>query len=81
MAAMKRLLICFCALLLALHAAEPAPVDFTVKLATMMKHDDGKFLWFHPRAAAIPGRGVGGPAAAKKILANCKLIYKMQSHG
>jgi len=56
-------------------------VDFTVKLETMMKHDDGKFLWFHPRAAAIPGRGVGGPAAAKKILANCKLIYKMQTHG
>jgi hypothetical protein len=36
-----------------LHAAEP--VDFTVKLETVMKHDDGKFLWFHPRAAAVPG--------------------------
>jgi hypothetical protein len=30
-------------------------VDFTVKLETVMKHDDGKFLWFHPRAAAVPG--------------------------
>jgi hypothetical protein len=37
-----------------LHAAEPPP-DFTVKLETVMKHDDGKFLWFHPRAAAVPG--------------------------
>ena len=36
-----------------LSAAEP--VDFTVKLETVMKHDDGKFLWFHPRAAAVPG--------------------------
>lgn len=36
-----------------LHAAEP--LHFTVKLETVMKHDDGKFLWFHPRAAAMPG--------------------------
>lgn len=36
-----------------LRAAEPP--DFTVKLETVMKHDDGKFLWFHPRAAAVPG--------------------------
>ena len=36
-----------------LHAAEP--IEFTVKLETVMGHDDGKFLWFHPRAAAIPG--------------------------
>ncbi|MDZ4406042.1 hypothetical protein [Prosthecobacter sp.] len=36
-----------------LHAAEP--LHFTVKLETVMKHDDGRFLWFHPRAAAIPG--------------------------
>jgi hypothetical protein len=34
---------------LALLAAEPTPVEFTVKLETVMKHDDGKFLWFHPR--------------------------------
>lgn len=37
-----------------LPAAEPALLDFSVKLETVMKHDDGKFLWFHPRAAAIP---------------------------
>jgi len=37
-----------------LRAAEPP--EFTVKLETVLKHDDGKFLWFHPRAAAIPSR-------------------------
>ncbi len=36
-----------------LRAAEP--VEFTVKLETVMKHDDGKFLWFHPRPAPVPG--------------------------
>lgn len=36
-----------------LHAAEPP--DYVVKLETVMTHDDGKFLWFHPRAAPIPG--------------------------
>ena len=40
---------------LAIIACAAEPLDFTVKLETVMKHDDGKFLWFHPRAAAIPG--------------------------
>ncbi|MCF7786889.1 MAG: hypothetical protein K9N47_12250 [Prosthecobacter sp.] len=35
------------------HAAES--LSFTVKLETVLKHDDGKFLWFHPRSAAFPG--------------------------
>ncbi len=38
------------------------PPGFTVRLETVMKHDDGKFLWFHPRAALIPG--VEGEAAS-----------------
>jgi len=38
-----------------LHAADP--LDYTVKLETVMKHDDGEYLWFHPRAAPVP-RGV-----------------------
>jgi hypothetical protein len=38
-----------------LVAKATEPPDFTVKLETVMKHDDGQFLWFHPRAAAIPG--------------------------
>ena len=38
-----------------LIAKATEPPDFTVKLETVMKHDDGQFLWFHPRAAAMPG--------------------------
>jgi hypothetical protein len=38
-----------------LVAKATEPPDFTVKLETVMKHDDGQFLWFHPRAAAMPG--------------------------
>ena len=49
------------------RAAESSAPDFTVKLETVMKHDDGKFLWFHPRAAAIPGRGQAGPAVVMTI--------------
>ncbi len=44
-------------------AAEPVPVAFTVKVDTLMEHDDGKFLWFHPRAAAIPAAAVGDEAS------------------
>jgi hypothetical protein len=46
-----------CVLLISAVQILPAaePVEFTVKLETVMKHDDGKFLWFHPRAAAMPG--------------------------
>jgi len=73
MAAMKRLLLCFCALLPTLHAAEPAPVEFTVKLETVMKHDDGKFLWFHPRAAVLPGRGEDGPTVVMTIQKHLKI--------
>ncbi len=51
---MKRL---FCALVFsfALIIHTVSAVEFTVKLETVMTHDDGKFLWFHPRAAAVPG--------------------------
>ena len=56
-------LLCSLQLLLSAPAAEPPPVAFTVKLETVLKHDDGKFLWFHPRAAAIPARGQAGLSA------------------
>ena len=36
------------------RGTEPLAVEFTGKLGTVMKHDDDKFHWFHPRAAAIP---------------------------
>lgn len=29
---------------------------FNVQLETVMKHADDKYIWFHPRAAAIPGK-------------------------
>ena len=32
-----------------------ATVAFEIKLETVLRHDDGEFLWFHPRVAAIPG--------------------------
>jgi len=36
-----------------------APLDYTVDLRTVLTHDDGKFLWFHPRATPMPdGHGV-----------------------
>ncbi|MEN9576563.1 MAG: hypothetical protein RL514_4418 [Verrucomicrobiota bacterium] len=54
-------------------AAAPAPVDFTVKLETVMKHDDGNFLWFHPRAAAIPGPNPSAPAAVLTIQKHLKV--------
>ena len=37
------------------RAAEILSPGFTVKLETVLTHDDGRFLWFHPRVAAIPG--------------------------
>jgi hypothetical protein len=36
----------------------PTPrLDFEIKLETVFKHDDGKWLWFHPRVAAVPQHG------------------------
>lgn len=48
-------------------AAENSAPDFTVKLETVMKHDDGQFLWFHPRVAAIPCPASTGPALVMTI--------------
>lgn len=50
-----------------ISAEEPA-LDFTVKVETVMKHDDGKFLWYHPRVAAIPGAGRDGKPAVLMTL-------------
>lgn len=56
------------------HAATAAdPPDFTVKLETVMKHDDGSFLWFHPRAAAIPGSGTDQPRIVMTIQKHLKV--------
>ena len=68
---MKRTLPIYAALLTALmpalDAAGPAPVGFTVKLETVMKHDDDKFHWFHPRAAAFSVAGQAEPAVVMTI--------------
>ena len=32
----------------------PRPGAFTTKLETALTHDDGRFLWYHPRATAVP---------------------------
>ena len=34
-------------------------LDFEMRIETILKHDDGKFLWFHPRASTVPGREAG----------------------
>ena len=39
-------------------------VDFDIRLETVLQHDDGQWLWFHPRAASVPGAGAGGAPAA-----------------
>lgn len=59
------LLSALAALATLLVAAHPRPVladelSYEIKLETALEHDDGKFLWYHPRAAAVPGDG--GPA-------------------
>lgn len=35
-------------------ADDPA---FSIDVRTVLTHDDGQWLWYHPRAAAIPGGG------------------------
>jgi hypothetical protein len=47
------------------------PLDFETKLDTVMQHDDGEFLWFHPRVAAIPGAGRNAPP---------RVIMTLQKH-
>jgi len=39
----------------------PRPVPFTTRLDTALKHDDGRFLWYHPRAVAVPKAVGDGP--------------------
>ena len=48
----------FALLLLAIAPAmAQSPADYTLDLRTVLEHDDGTFLWFHPRACAVPGSG------------------------
>ncbi|HOH29455.1 MAG TPA: sialidase family protein [Candidatus Hydrogenedentes bacterium] len=36
------------------EAEETPSVPFEISLDTILEHDDGTFLWFHPRATSIP---------------------------
>ena len=45
-----------------------APLDFGHRLETVIEHDDGRFLWYHPRVAPVPG--THGPA----------LVMTLQKH-
>lgn len=47
--------------------ATTTPLDFTVKVETVMTHDDGKFLWFHPRTAVVPGRSQQAPTVVMTV--------------
>jgi hypothetical protein len=44
------------------------PLDFQVRVETVLKHDDGRFLWYHPRVAALPGSGKDGKPAVLMTL-------------
>jgi hypothetical protein len=50
-----------------LFAAEPALVEYTVKLETALKPASDNEQWFHPRAAAVPSAGGGAPAIVMTI--------------
>jgi hypothetical protein len=45
---------------------ELAPLGFTIRLETVLEHDDRKFLWFHPRVAPIPA--IEGPPSVVMTL-------------
>lgn len=53
--------------------AERSSLAYSVKLETAIKHDDGQFLWFHPRLAAIPGNDGANPAAVMTIQKHLKV--------
>ncbi len=49
-------------------SAQDAPFDYSIDVQTVVTHDDHDWLWFHPRAAAIPGYGEdGNPAVIMTI--------------
>ena len=44
-------------LFLAVLSCAAAELTFEIKVEMPIVHDDRQFLWYHPRAAAIPGKG------------------------
>ncbi len=50
---------------------EAQPVKLGIALQTVLQHDDSRFLWFHPRVAALPRRSPEGATA---------VLMTMQKH-
>jgi hypothetical protein len=50
-----------------LEPSVPTPIGYSVQVETVMKHDGPDFIWFHPRAAAIPDAGGAEPAVVMTI--------------
>ena len=44
----------FPAVAAAVDNARGGPLDFQVRLEEVLSHDDGKYLWYHPRAVVYP---------------------------
>jgi len=63
----------FCAAHQRTYAIDPTPLDYVIKLEAVMKHDDGMFLWFHPRAAAIPNAKTGALSIVMTIQKHLKI--------
>ncbi|HJN17129.1 MAG TPA: sialidase family protein, partial [Armatimonadota bacterium] len=52
-------------------------VNFSIQLDTVVTHDDDQFLWFHPRAAAIPGMGADG---APRVVMTLQKHLRVSDH-
>lgn len=52
---MRRLTLFLIAFAAAWSLRAVEPLGFTIELETALEHDDGHFLWFHPRATPAPG--------------------------
>ncbi|MEZ6045615.1 MAG: exo-alpha-sialidase [Planctomycetaceae bacterium] len=44
------------------------PLEYELEQQILLEHDDGHFLWFHPRVAPLPGLGRDGNIAAILML-------------
>lgn len=58
------------ALLLAVNplASAADELAYDVRLETALQHDDGSFLWYHPRAAAVPSAGNAGEVGPAVVM-------------
>lgn len=49
-------------------SADQTTPPYSIGLDTVVEHDDGEWLWFHPRVTAVPGKGKDGVPAAVMTL-------------